>query len=288
VMTGLVWWTTDGTEQSSLSGAFAIANMPTVITDLALVIGTGPSLSMLGPDGSRFLGYGVHNLLTMHVSAAGVMVGSSDQQSLLLDGDLRERARFEVTRGRSDWLDAVAIDDRYAIAIPLRRSLERRETGAQIGVFDGVARAVIQLLPYAARDKEVSYEPSTRWLATSDGPMAVLVRFDPGSHAFGPPVMVGTGQSPTRAVVLDPRLSGGVAALVLLPAALLGSAGEHPAMAPPVPAGVTVSPEPLLLARTTESGWQPRAHLPLRRHAAPGPNGGGDTDAAAEAGEPVE
>jgi hypothetical protein len=81
---------------------------------------------------------------------------------------------------------------------------------------------------------------------------------------------------------------GGVTALVLLPAVLLGSAGEHPAMAPPVPAGVMASPELLLLANTTESGWQPRAHLPLRRHAAPAPNRGGDTDAAAGAGEPVE
>jgi K+-sensing histidine kinase KdpD len=81
---------------------------------------------------------------------------------------------------------------------------------------------------------------------------------------------------------------GGVTALVLLPAALLDSAGEHPAMAPPVPAGVMASPEQLLLANATKSGWQPRAHLPLRRHAAPAPNRGGDTDAAAEAGEPVE
>jgi PAS domain S-box-containing protein len=81
---------------------------------------------------------------------------------------------------------------------------------------------------------------------------------------------------------------GGVAALVLLPAALLGSAGERPAVAPPVPAGGVHSPEPLLLAGTTGSGWQPRAHLPLRQHAAPAPNRGGDTDAAAGAGEPVE
>jgi PAS domain S-box-containing protein len=89
-------------------------------------------------------------------------------------------------------------------------------------------------------------------------------------------------------VQLRHRWFGGVAALVLLPAGLLGSSREHPAMAPPVPAGVMVSPEPVLLAKTTESGWQPRAHLPLRRHPAPAPNGGGDTDAAAEAGEPVE
>jgi PAS domain S-box-containing protein len=89
-------------------------------------------------------------------------------------------------------------------------------------------------------------------------------------------------------VQLRHRWFDGVAALVLLPAELLGSAGEHPAMAPPVPAGVMVSPEPLLPAKTTESGWQPRARLPLRGHAASAPNRGGDTDAAAEAGDPVE
>jgi PAS domain S-box-containing protein len=89
-------------------------------------------------------------------------------------------------------------------------------------------------------------------------------------------------------VQLRDRWFGGVAALVLLPAALLGSAGEHPAMAPPVPAGVMASPEPLPPTKTTASGWQPHAHLPLRRHAPPAPNRGGDTDAAAEAGEPVE
>jgi PAS domain S-box-containing protein len=81
---------------------------------------------------------------------------------------------------------------------------------------------------------------------------------------------------------------GGITALVLLPTALLGSAGQHPAMATPVPAGVMVSPEPLRLGDTTASGWQPHARLPLRRHAAPGPHRGGDTDAAAEAGEPFE
>jgi hypothetical protein len=75
---------------------------------------------------------------------------------------------------------------------------------------------------------------------------------------------------------------------VLLPAVLLASAGGPPVMAPPVPAGGVVSPDPLLLAEITGSGWQQRAYLPLRRHAAPAPHRGGDTDPAAEAGEPVE
>jgi PAS domain S-box-containing protein len=61
-------------------------------------------------------------------------------------------------------------------------------------------------------------------------------------------------------VQLRHRWFGGITALVLLPAALLGSAGEPPAMAPPVPAGVMASPEPR----------------------------GGNRDAAAGAGEPLE
>jgi PAS domain S-box-containing protein len=81
---------------------------------------------------------------------------------------------------------------------------------------------------------------------------------------------------------------GGVAVLVLLPAALLASAGERPAVAPPMPAGGVVSPDPLLPAEITASSWQQRAYPPLRRHAAPVPNRDGDTDAPAEAGEPVE
>lgn len=89
-------------------------------------------------------------------------------------------------------------------------------------------------------------------------------------------------------VQLRPRWFGGVTALVLLPAVLLGSAGERPAVAPPVPAGVAVSPEPLLLSKTTEGGWQPRARLPLRRQPAPAPHRGGDPDGATEAGEPFE
>jgi hypothetical protein len=43
-------------------------------------------------------------------------------------------------------------------------------------------------------------------------------------------------------VQLRDRWFGGVTALVLLPAALLGADGERPAMAAPVPAGVMASP----------------------------------------------
>jgi PAS domain S-box-containing protein len=72
---------------------------------------------------------------------------------------------------------------------------------------------------------------------------------------------------------------GGVAALVLLPAVLLTSAGERPAVAPSMSAGGAVSPDPLLPAEISASGWQQRAYLPLRRHATPAPSRGEDTGA---------
>ncbi|HJU03325.1 MAG TPA: PAS domain S-box protein, partial [Actinomycetes bacterium] len=55
-------------------------------------------------------------------------------------------------------------------------------------------------------------------------------------------------------VQLRHRWFGGITALVLVPAALLGADGERPVMAVPVPAGVVASPEPLLLAPATEPG----------------------------------
>jgi hypothetical protein len=212
VMTALMWWNTSGTQHPNIAGSFAVATLPVAVADRALVIGSGPSLALVTPNANRFVGYGVHNLSGMHAAAGGILV-SSDSQSIMLDASFGERARFEANRGRSEWQDVIAIDDRYAVASMMRRSVERREVGSQVAVFDGVARAVHQLLPFAARDKELIYEPSTRLLATTDGAMSVLVRFDPVSHTFGEPIVVGAGVSPNKLVVLDPRLSGGVAAL---------------------------------------------------------------------------
>ena len=213
VMTALVWWGTDGEQQPSSAGSFAVASLPLAVTDRALVLGTGPNLGFVSPAVNRFLGYGVHDLGGLRVSAAGLLAGAPDQQSLLLDASLRERARFEPSRGRADWLDVVALDERYAIASVMRRSADRRDSSIQLVVFDSLARAVHQLLPYSAHDREVAYEPATRLLATSDGGMAMLLRYDPASHTFGEPIRVGNAILPGKLVLLDPRQSGGVVAL---------------------------------------------------------------------------
>jgi hypothetical protein len=162
----------------------------------------------------------MHDLTGLRVTPIGVLVGGSDQ-SVLLDASagsgqgLRERARFELSVNRTDWLDVIPIDERYAIVTLQRRPLDRKDHAFQVAVFDGLTMAVHQLLPYHARDREVSYDPASRLLATSDGEMAMLLRYDPAAHVFGEPVRVASAVSPGKLVVLDPRLSGGVVALAI-------------------------------------------------------------------------
>lgn len=221
VMTQLTWWNTDGTQRPAAAGSFPVATLPVAMTDGALVVGAGASLGFATPDAQRFLGYSVHDLTGLRIAPSGALVGGSDQQSILLDVDpglapgerLRARARFELSRNRSDWLDVVPIDERYAIVTLQRRQLDRRDVAFQVAVFDGLATTVHQLLPYRARDREVSYDPASRLLATSDGGMALLLRYDPAAHRFGEPVRVGSAIAPGKLVVLDPRLSGGVLVL---------------------------------------------------------------------------
>jgi hypothetical protein len=212
VVASLVWWNTDGTPQQTSAGAFAIGAFAVAVSDRALVVGMGANLAIGTPELSKFLGYGLHDVAHMRTGAGGVLISGVDQQALVLDPSLRERARFELGRTRVDWGDAVLLDDRYALLASPRRGLDRKES-FQLAVVDGVTRAQHQLLPFEARDKELSYEPATRLLGTSDGAASLLVRFDPATHAFGPPIRIAHEITPSRVVVLDPGLAGGVTAL---------------------------------------------------------------------------
>lgn len=216
----LLWWNTDGTPLQTYMGSFAVGAFPAAVSDRALVVGMGGSLAIGAPNRNKFLGYGLHDVAHLRAGASGVLISGVDQQSLVLDvgpdvspgTGLRERARFELGRTRVDWSDAVLLDDRYAITASAQRGLARNEV-VQVAVFDGITRAVHQLLPYEARDKELAYEPATRLLATSDGAASLLVQLDPATHTFGRPIRLANEIMPSRLFVLDPRLAGGLAAL---------------------------------------------------------------------------
>ncbi len=82
-----------------------------------------------------------------------------------------------------------------------------------LAVFDGLAASEHQALGYDVRDPELSYEPSTRLLATSDGGNAILLPYDPATHTFGAAIRIADGNLAGKLRALDPALAGGVAAL---------------------------------------------------------------------------
>jgi hypothetical protein len=212
VMNALLWWNTDGTPVQTGAGSFNVTGSPFDVSDRALVVGMGPNLAIGTAAFNRFLGYGLHDITHMRAGPAGLLIGGNEQQSLVLGADLADRARFDLGRNRVDWTDAIAIDDRYAITATSRRGFSRSD-GTQIAVFDGVAAAQHQALPYEARDRELAYEPATRLLATSDGPVSLLLRFDPVTHTFGKPIRIASAITSSKLRVVDPGLANGVAAL---------------------------------------------------------------------------
>jgi hypothetical protein len=213
VMTGLTWWNVDGTPTDILVGGFSLARVPVAIGPRGLITGSGPGLAMASPSANHFLGYGLHDVSQVRTGGGSLLL-AGDQQSYLLDGELRERARIEIGRGGADWIDAVLLDERYVVTNVGRRSAARTATH-QISVLDGVTHTAHQVLPFDSDRAKLAYEPATRLLATTEGTRAVLVRYDPVSHTFGAPLRLGNAIVASELALLDPRQAGGVVALEL-------------------------------------------------------------------------
>jgi len=209
VMGSLAWWHTDGKQLMSASSNLQLGASPVVVVDQAMIAGSGADLAIARPTSIAFLGYSLHDVARMAVGAGSVLVVAPDQETLLLDTGLRERARLSLGRGRANQTDVVLLDDRYA----LTATAAGPGGHIQLAVIDGVTGSATQVLPYQPSDRELSYEPSTRLLATRDGAAPLLVRYDPAAHAFGPPIQVSPATPPSRIALLDPALASGVAAL---------------------------------------------------------------------------
>lgn len=207
VMDRLVWWSTGG---ESLSGtSLATSAIPVVATDTGIVTSTGTNLAFVDLAGMHFLGYGVQTISRIHFGPTGTMIDRNDQQQLVLDRDLREHARIELGH---NWLDAEAIDDRYALALVRRDGSKVSPSGNQLAVYDLVAKAYRQMVPELVTDTLLDYEPTTHLvsLMASDNAPALLVRLDPATHRFAPAMPVETGWS--SAWPVDPTQTGGIVA----------------------------------------------------------------------------
>ena len=215
VMTALMWWNVDGTPTDIMVGGFAVGPAPTVIGPQGLIMGNGPSLALASPVANHYLGYGFHDVGQLRVGTGGALI-AGDQQAYLLDGELHERARLEVGRGGSEWTDLALLDDRFVVTLSNRRTMARTMVN-QLAVFDTVTKTTVQLLPFTSDVPKLAYEPSTRLLATSVGARGVLLRFDPVSHTFGPPIRLGNGIVASQLALVDPQLTHGVAVLEIDP-----------------------------------------------------------------------
>ena len=213
VITALTWWNVDGTPTDIGGGGFAVASAPTTVSPRGLVAGNGPSLALASPSETRFLGYGFHHVAQLRTGAGGVVI-AGDQQAYVLDAELHERARLEIGRGGTEWSDVVLLDDRSAVTTVSRRTTPRTVAN-QISVFDAVTKTTHQVLPFVSDSATLRYEPSTRLLATSEDLHALVVRFDPVSRTFGPPIRLANGIVASQLALVDPRQTGGIAVLEL-------------------------------------------------------------------------
>lgn len=205
----LTWWQVAGDPWQGGSTSVAIGTAPVAMFDGGVVVGAGPSLGIATPLATRYLGYGIHDVTRIHGSNGTLLVVGQDPDAFVLDGSLRERARVSLARSRLDRTDVVMLDDRYGL------QAQRIGERSQLSTFDGVTGVQLQQLPYAAGEAELSYEPSTHLLATSDGAAQVLARYEPSTHSFGPPIRLRGELVHSRVALLDPALAHGVAALQL-------------------------------------------------------------------------
>jgi hypothetical protein len=215
----LAWWSTSGTQitmdRPTTVSTFAA---PFAFADHRAIGGTGHQLGLFAPEGSHYLGYGFREVTQVRIAPAGLMIGTGDQQPLLLDGQLHERARFMLPMQTVLWTDLLPIDDRYVLTIATRpRSEDAQGTGTsyQVAVYDAVKHVVHQLLPYRAHESELAYEPTTRLLVSSDGGATLLLRFDPSTHSFGERIEISTKLMIKKVYLVDPALANGVVALAV-------------------------------------------------------------------------
>jgi hypothetical protein len=211
VTSSLQWWNTDGTPRPNVAGAAMVGAFPVAIADRVLVVGMGAQLALATPTTTRYLGYGVREVVQLKGAERGVLVASGDQ-GLLLDARLRERSRFDLARTQVDWREAVVLDDRHALTVAARRG-HGRDEGFQLAVVDGLTRTQRQLVPYQVADKDLRFEPATGILATADAAGTLLLRLDREAHTFGAAMRIPSWLPPMRVVPIDPALSGGIAVL---------------------------------------------------------------------------
>jgi len=214
--TSLVWWNlVDGAARppppadAGTADAFAAA-------DGRIVVAHPHQLGLYTPDKVAFLGYGVRELDHLRGVPGGLMLGTHDRTSLVLDAPDRARATLAVPAKPHAWADAIAVGEDVVLATTVtERSFDPWTRLYQVAMHAPGTEPAVATLPYGARTAELVYEPATGLLATSDGERDVLVAIDVTARTFGERIVLETPFAPTRVALVDPALADGTIALAL-------------------------------------------------------------------------
>ncbi len=213
----LVWWSTAGDQVTSpRADLVTTAGVEFAFGDRLMIGGLGHQLGLYTPGGPRYLGYGFRELTHVRVAPSGVMIGKGDQQPLLLDSRLHERARYALPKQNSDWTDLLPLDDRYLLSVATRpMAADSWGNAYQVSVYDAVKHTVHQLLPNRAASGELQFEATTQLLVSSDGGTGLLLRFDPVTHSFAERIEIQERAIVKHVYLLDPKLADGLVALAV-------------------------------------------------------------------------
>jgi hypothetical protein len=213
----LVWWSTSG-DQITPKHADNVntAGVEVAVADHLVTGGLGHQLGLYTPDGPRYLGYGFRELTHLRIAPTGVVIGKGDQQPLLLDDGLHQRARYVLPKANADWTDLIPLDDRYLLTTSTRPMSEDSWGNAyQVSIFDTQTNTMHQRLPNRASSNELAFEPSTQLLVSSDGLTSLLLRFDPATHSFAERIEI-AGKPILKGLYLtDPQRADGVIAIAI-------------------------------------------------------------------------
>ena len=215
----LTWWNLETAASTTANLGAARRELAFAVARDRLVFGHQHQLAMYTPERVEYLGYSVRDLANVRAVPTGLMIDKGDHQPLILDEQLRERARFVLPNLRVDSTDLVPIDDRFILTSSAQANGDVWGSAYQIAIYDSAERVMKQVLPQRARSGELAYEPATQLVVASDGDDTLLMELDREQPALGHPIVLELAETPTRVVLVDPALARGLVAIALRDAA---------------------------------------------------------------------
>ena len=219
-MESMINWWSAGKPIGNTTNGTAVA-----VSDRRLIVGMGVELQLATPTELKYLGYASRDFSHLRVAPPGLLVGKGDQTATILDASFHPARKIVLPESPTPWLDMIPLDQRYLLLLALDPDPETGAQTARLSLHDTTNQQVVAL-PFRLRERELTYDPATRLLATTDGDDDLLLRWEPAQ--LGPPLRIAGKPQPGASMqhpwggpagpvvhLVDPVLTNGLVALVI-------------------------------------------------------------------------